>query len=76
MEGGEQLTAANREAEAVYLGLRTVDGLALRPDEGPVVRPWVSAGWATLDGGVIRLTPLGWLRLDALAASLTAHRSR
>ena len=76
VEGGERLTAANREAEAVYLGLRTVDGLTLRSDEGPVVRPWVSAGWATLDGGVIRLTPLGWLRLDALAASLTAHRSR
>ena len=76
VDGEERLTPANREAETVYLGLRTTDGLALRPDEGTLVAPWVSAGWATLDGGVIRLTPLGWLRLDALAASLTAHRSR
>jgi oxygen-independent coproporphyrinogen-3 oxidase len=76
VDGVERLTPANREAETVYLGLRTADGLALRPDEGTIVAPWVSAGWATLDGGVLRLTPLGWLRLDALAASLTAHRSR
>jgi hypothetical protein len=40
------------------------------------VQQWVAAGWASLDGHVLRLTPTGWLRLDALAASLTAFRSR
>jgi hypothetical protein len=39
--------------------------------------PWIDAGWATIDGDRrIRLTPLGWLRLDALAADLTLVRSR
>jgi hypothetical protein len=36
----------------------------------------VDAGWAELDGGRLRLTAAGWLRLDALAADLTAFRSR
>jgi len=75
-EGSEVLTAENREAETVYLGLRTTDGLELRPGEAEVVRPWVAAGWGAVDGGRLRLTPVGWLRLDGLAASLTARRSR
>lgn len=69
-----------RGTEAVYLGLRTADGLTLRGDERERVARWVDAGWATLDVGALggpraRLTPLGWLRLDALAADLTAFRS-
>jgi oxygen-independent coproporphyrinogen-3 oxidase len=75
-EGSELLTAENRQAEAVYLGLRTSDGLPLREDEAAVVAPWVAAGWGTVDAGRLRLTPVGWLRLDSLAASLTARRSR
>ncbi|HEY0779130.1 MAG TPA: radical SAM family heme chaperone HemW [Gemmatirosa sp.] len=62
--------------EAVYLGLRTIDGLELRADEGPRVDRWVGAGWAERDGSRVRLTATGWLRLDALAADLTAVRSR
>ncbi|HEX6630412.1 MAG TPA: radical SAM family heme chaperone HemW [Gemmatimonadaceae bacterium] len=76
VEGSELLTAENRQAEAVYLGLRTTDGLPLREDEAAVVAPWVAAGWGTVDAGRLRLTPVGWLRLDSLAASLTARRSR
>ncbi|MHB1223144.1 MAG: radical SAM family heme chaperone HemW [Gemmatimonadaceae bacterium] len=76
MAGSELLTEANRTAESVYLGLRTVDGLVLRPGEEALVAPWVDAGWGTVDGGRLGLTPLGWLRLDALAASLTMWRSR
>lgn len=76
VEGVETLTIDNRAAEAVYLGLRTVDGLRLRDGEDERVRPWLDAGWARLDGGVLRLTPHGWLRMDALAASLTDWRSR
>ena len=74
--GEETLTAENRAAETVYLGLRTVDGLSLTPAEIAHVRPWIEAGWGRVEGGVLTLTPLGWLRLDALAADLTVIRSR
>ncbi|HEX2717565.1 MAG TPA: radical SAM family heme chaperone HemW [Gemmatimonadaceae bacterium] len=82
IEGCETLTAENESAESVYLGLRTREGLTLRDDELPVVERWVAEGWGEVarDGAagepVLRLTPLGWLRLDALAASLTTIRSR
>ena len=39
----EQLTDANRAAEAVYLGLRTIDGLALSDAERAHVERWVEA---------------------------------
>ena len=77
IEGSERLTAENRLAESVYLGLRSDRGLPMEPDDESVVRAWVAAGWATIGGdGRLRCTPEGWLRLDALAASLTHHRSR
>jgi oxygen-independent coproporphyrinogen III oxidase len=76
-EGEETLTDANRSAESVYLGLRSDRGLRLDAGERDVVAPWEVAGWVTLgDDGRLRCTPLGWLRLDALAASLTHSRSR
>jgi oxygen-independent coproporphyrinogen-3 oxidase len=90
--GEETLTVANRIAEEVYLGLRTSGGLVIRDEERGRVNAWVDAGWGTLSdastspaatsrevassGLVFRPTPLGWLRLDALAADLTAFRSR
>jgi oxygen-independent coproporphyrinogen-3 oxidase len=77
LDGSEELHEENRIAEHVYLGLRTDCGLILREEERARVRPWIEAGWgkATDDGRLV-LTPLGWLRLDALAADLTASRSR
>ncbi len=76
VEGSERLTADNRAAERVYLGLRTHAGLELTGSELARVEPWVRSGWATLEhGNRIVLTPLGWLRLDALAADLTLVRS-
>jgi putative oxygen-independent coproporphyrinogen III oxidase len=73
----EQLTEANRGAERVYLGLRTVDGLRLSAEERDHVRSWIDAGWATLmEDDRLVLTPTGWLRLDALAADLTLFGSR
>ena len=81
MAGSETLTPENEAAEEVYLGLRTLEGLSLQGDEPSRVAPWLAAGWATLEtdasqgAAVLRLTPLGWLRLDALAASLTNVRS-
>ena len=77
--GSEQLSAQNIAAETVYLGLRTIDGLTLLDGEENVIAPWIEAGWAELVRGsqtVLRLTPLGWLRLDSLAAVLTEVRSR
>jgi oxygen-independent coproporphyrinogen-3 oxidase len=75
-EGGrEELDSQNRLTEEVYLGLRTCRGLVLAPGERARVEPWIEAGWAELRGERLRLTPTGWLRLDALAASLTAARS-
>ena len=76
VDGRETLTEENRIAERVYLGLRTTDGLETSDEEAARVGAWVRAGWATLEGRRLRLTPLGWLRLDALAADLTTHRSR
>lgn len=74
---GEALSASNRIAEDVYLGLRTTAGLRLHGTEIDYVAPWVASGWGTLlDGDRLVLTPLGWLRLDALAVDLTLVRSR
>ena len=70
-EGEEVLSAQNRNAERVYLGLRTSSGLAASDWERSKALSWVAAGWATLEGNRLRLTPEGWLRLDALAAALT-----
>jgi oxygen-independent coproporphyrinogen-3 oxidase len=75
MGGDEPIDAEARVAEAVYLGLRTRDGLALAPGEAARAARWVDAGWAELDAGRLRLTAPGWLRLDSLAADLTAFRS-
>lgn len=74
--GSELRDSAARIAEEVYLGLRTQGGLRLEGEEPARAARWVEAGWATLDDGRLRLTPPGWLRLDALAADLTAFRSR
>jgi oxygen-independent coproporphyrinogen-3 oxidase len=76
LDESEHLTADNRVAEDVYLGLRTRRGLAVTGSEASRIGPWIDAGWATLDSdGRIVLTALGWLRLDALAADLTLVRS-
>jgi hypothetical protein len=55
----------------VYLGLRGSSGLVVSEAERLIAARWVAAGWASLDDGRLRLTPEGWLRLDALAAALT-----
>lgn len=74
--GSELLGPDERAAEAVYLGLRTSDGLKIHQNELKTVTPWLQAGWARLrDGEHLSLTPTGWLRLDAIAAALTSLRS-
>jgi len=74
--GSESLSQENRVAEQVYLGLRTSRGLELNENELEHVRPWESEGWGVVADGRLRLSALGWLRLDAIAASLTTLRSR
>jgi len=76
MGGAEELTPDNVLAEEMYLGLRTTDGLDLGREDGPTVQAWVASGWATLVRRRVSLTAEGWLRLDSLAAALTAARSR
>lgn len=73
----EQLSSDNRIAEQVYLGLRTAGGLAVSGPEIARTRTWEESGWSILHhGDRVTLTPLGWLRLDTLAADLTLIRSR
>lgn len=70
LEGREFLDAAAVTLEELYLGLRTVEGLALQRVPAPLARQWVQAGWATEAEGRVRLTAEGWLRLDALVPSI------
>ena len=73
VSGTEDLADGAVELEEVYLGLRTSDGVppGLLPAE--TVEAWTREGWAqTGSDRRIRLTPEGWLRLDALVASVTA----
>ena len=74
--GSEELSRDAVIAERVYLGLRTIDGLDVEPGELAGIAPWLDAGWVRLEGKRLTPTPLGWLRLDALAAALTVTRSR
>ncbi len=76
--GSEILTNDNIAAETVYLGLRTTDGLVVTAPEKARVARWLASGWVEwVDGApdTLRCTPNGWLRLDSLAADLTAFRS-
>jgi len=77
LAGSETLDEENRAAEAVYLGLRTSDGLRLTGAELVRAQPWIDAGWGAIgaDDHFV-LTAPGWLRLDTLAADLTLIRSR
>ena len=74
--GIEQLTEEQSTAEEVYLKLRTAAGLSISPEERERVTPWVSAGWAEMQGSTLKLSGPGWLRLDAIATDLTLLRSR
>jgi putative oxygen-independent coproporphyrinogen III oxidase len=66
--GEERLDPGALELEVVYLGLRTDAGLPAGSLRQTVVESWVREGWATVSEGAVRLTPEGWLRLDALVS--------
>ena len=76
VESEEVLTAEQREMEAIYLGLRTAEGLPLaaasprRPSPPPL---FAAQGWTIEADGRLKCTPEGWLRLDSIVAELTMH---
>ncbi len=72
MEGDETLWPAEVAAERVYLGLRTTAGLKATEVELHRAEPWIVEGWARHEAGQLILTPLGWLRMDSLAAALAS----
>jgi len=74
IEGEEVLDSKNTASERVYLGLRTREGYSVGKSDSPdraAAERWARAGWAVIDGDLVRLNPEGWLRLDSLAAGLT-----
>lgn len=73
----ETLTDEAAALEDVWLGLRTDQGLPL-PVSGShrdaMLKDWITYGFAVHEGSRFRLTPEGWLLLDALAVEYdSAH---
>lgn len=69
----ESLSGDQVSLEELYLGLRTTDGLPASRLPPEIRTAWIDQGWAQADSDWVRLTPEGWLRLDALVASLAGH---
>lgn len=67
--GGEVLDREAVRLEELYLGLRTAEGVPAGWVPGELAARWRAAGWARADRARVRLTPEGWLRLDALVAA-------
>jgi coproporphyrinogen III oxidase-like Fe-S oxidoreductase len=67
----ETLSRDQIALEELYLGLRTSEGVASALIPAAVLGRWSESGWADEREGRVALTPEGWLRLDALVASLT-----
>lgn len=74
--GEETLGGEQRSLEQLYFDLRTERGSLIHGSDAPILERWAEEGWARTEGKRLRLTPLGWLRLDALVSALTQHRSR
>ena len=71
--GDEVPSAEQSRLEALWLALRTADGLKeeqLGTVARPVLRRWEAAGRAFRSTGRTRLTPRGWLLLDELTVEL------
>jgi len=61
--------------ETLWLGLRQRGGVELAGLSGPqraLAATWRDQGWARHEPARLRLTPEGWLRLDALTVALAA----
>ena len=75
MEGSESLDDAAVALEDLYLGLRTSEGVPESTLPARTVRSWLAEGWAVRSDGRITLSAEGWLRLDALVASVETSAS-
>ena len=74
IDSEETLTDEQRETEAIYLGLRTAEGLPLAALRRPSPPLHLAAqGWIVEADGRLKCTPEGWLRLDSLVNELTMH---
>jgi coproporphyrinogen III oxidase-like Fe-S oxidoreductase len=69
--GEEQLGPEAVRLEEVYLGLRTAEGVPAERVPADTAARWRESGWAEPADGRIRLTPEGWLRLDALVSAVS-----
>jgi oxygen-independent coproporphyrinogen-3 oxidase len=69
--GQEHLRDTSVSLEEIYLGLRTSEGLPADRIAAATRERWEGQGWAQSSAGRVRLTAEGWLRLDALAASVS-----
>lgn len=71
--GKEILEAPAADLERLYLGLRTDRGVSRSRIPAKILQQWVGAGWAFCHSDRVRLTPEGWLRLDALVAAASIN---
>jgi oxygen-independent coproporphyrinogen-3 oxidase len=72
-EGQEILDPQESRLEELWLGLRTDRGFPLQylsPEGDQTVDHWVAEGYARRVGGILQLTPEGWLLLDELVVEL------
>ena len=74
LDGREELDPTAVSLEDLYLGLRTALGVSEEVVPDLVASDWARAGWAHREGGRLRLTPEGWLRLDSLVGGLSSVR--
>ena len=77
--GSEVPTAQQARLEMIWLALRTRDGMpaaVLDPAASSVVRRWEAGGLAERKDGAVRLTPEGWLVMDALTVELDGALQR
>jgi oxygen-independent coproporphyrinogen-3 oxidase len=74
--GSERLDDEAVSLEELYLGLRTAEGVRIERVHGHILGRWAAAGWADTSTGRLRLTPEGWLRLDALVAAAAGASTR
>lgn len=66
IKGRERLSDGQRRLEAIYLGLRTREGVPASSLPVEERAAWQAAGWADCREGRVTLTAEGWLRLDTL----------
>ena len=77
--GDEVLNPQQARLESIWLALRTRDGLpadSLGPAASAVVHRWEAGGLAEREDGAVRLTPEGWLVMDAVTLELDGALQR